>query len=161
MREVEQFLYDEARLLDERKYEDWLSLITKDVHYWAPILFNRERGGREVADEKELAYFDDDYESLSLRVKRLYTEFVVAEDPPSRTCRIISNIQVEELAKKDEVRARSNFLIYKNRLENEVNTFSGFREDVLRKVEDKWKISKRKIVLAQNLLADRHITLFL
>ena len=35
--EVEQFLYHEARLLDERKFDDWLALLTDDIHYWMPI----------------------------------------------------------------------------------------------------------------------------
>jgi 3-phenylpropionate/cinnamic acid dioxygenase small subunit len=159
-REIEQLLYNEARLLDERKYKEWLELFTDDLHYWAPVLFNKERGGKEISNEKEQAYFDDDRASLSLRVRRLYTEFVVAEDPPSRTCRIISNLQIENGEHEDEFNVRSNFLIYKNRLENEVNLFAGHREDVMRKVGMEWKIARRKIVLSQNVLADRHITLF-
>ena len=47
--EVEQFLYHEARLLDERKFDDWLALLTDDVHYWMPI--RRTTTVREIDDE--------------------------------------------------------------------------------------------------------------
>jgi 3-phenylpropionate/cinnamic acid dioxygenase small subunit len=161
IQEISQFLYKEARLLDERKYKEWLGLISKDIRYWAPIHFTRERGGKEFADEREQALFDDSYDSLSLRVNRLYTEFVVAEDPPSNTCRLITNIEAHRRKGKDGlVEARSNFLIYKNRVGNESTLFAGSRNDVLKKIGEEWKVLERKIFLSQTVLADRNLTIF-
>ncbi|MCH7743411.1 MAG: hypothetical protein IIB71_12200 [Proteobacteria bacterium] len=71
--EVEQFLYHEARLLDERKFEDWLALLTDDIHYWMPI--RRTTMARDVGNEftrpGAMAFFDDDKNFLQLRVKKL------------------------------------------------------------------------------------------
>ena len=159
--EVEQFLYREARLLDERNFDGWLEVFTEDLRYWVPVVSTRERGAQEVAGEDELAWLDDDKRTLSLRVKRLHTEFAYAEDPPSRTCRIISNIQVEPADKEDEVKVYSNFLIYKNRLETETDLYSGHREDVLRRLDGDWKIARRKLILAQNVLTSKNISIFL
>lgn len=70
--EVEQFLYHEARLLDERKFDDWLALLTDDVHYWMPI--RRTTTVREIDDEftkpGAMAFFDDDKKYLEIRVKK-------------------------------------------------------------------------------------------
>ena len=84
---IEQFLHYEARLLDDRKFDDWLELFADDVHYWMPLRTNRtsrelelETGGPE-----DLATFDDDITSLRQRVFRLGTGVAWAENPPSRT----------------------------------------------------------------------------
>ncbi|HWM76977.1 MAG TPA: aromatic-ring-hydroxylating dioxygenase subunit beta, partial [Methylomirabilota bacterium] len=41
--EIESFLYREADLLDERRYEEWLELFTEDAHYWMPLRRNVPR----------------------------------------------------------------------------------------------------------------------
>ena len=98
IRDVEQFLFREARLLDERRFHDWLRLFTDDVHYWMSARANRypkiEQGDRDPqpgryvrtipAGEDELGLFDEDYQSLTARVARLDTGMAWAEDPPSR-----------------------------------------------------------------------------
>ena len=159
-KEIERFLYREAELLDERKFEEWLALFTEDSRYWMPMLSTRERGAKELTGEKELAFFDDNKRLLSLRVKRLYTEYAFAEDPPSRTTRLITNIRVEKGETDSEVIARSNFIVYKSRLETENEIYAGKREDRLRKVEGEWKIAMRKMVLTQNVLIGKNLSIF-
>ena len=61
VREIEEFLYHEADLLDERRYEEWLELLTDDVRYWMPMARNVQFGdeGREWTRElQDLAWFD-------------------------------------------------------------------------------------------------------
>jgi len=108
-REVEQFLYREARLLDERRFHVWLELLTDDVHYWMAARTNRyPRRSKAIAildparyveddmtKEDELAIFDETKATLSGRVARLDTGMAWAEDPPSRTRHLITNIEVE------------------------------------------------------------------
>lgn len=173
-REVERFLYRESRLLDERRFREWLDLWTEDAHYWMPIRSTRIPKGskamvimnpetyddEELAKEGELAYFDETKETISIRIKRLETGMAWAEIPPSRTRRIISNIEVEDGNRSEELRVFSNFIVYRNRRETEQDFFVGRREDILRKVEGQWKIARRKIILDQNILLAKDLSIF-
>ena len=105
-RAVEQFLYREARLLDERRFHEWLELLTDDIRYWMGSRTNRYPKsskalaildpGRYVEDdmtkEDELAILDEDKQTLGQRVARLDTGKAWAEDPPSRSRHMITNI---------------------------------------------------------------------
>ena len=83
-----------------------------------------------------------------------------AEEPPSRVRHIISNVQVEEI-NGDEVKVRSRFFVWSNRLADEVNMFVGKRDDILRRDSDTgWKIAKRTILLDQNVLLSKNIVTF-
>jgi 3-phenylpropionate/cinnamic acid dioxygenase small subunit len=103
-REVERFLYREARLLDERRYDDWLALMSFDILYRAPVRIARE-GKDDVVGIDELHHFDDDYGQLELRVQGLQVRSAWAEIPPSRTRRLVTNVSVEPLEDED-LRAR-------------------------------------------------------
>ena len=159
--EIEQFLYHEAALLEERKFKDWLALFTNDIRYWMPVLFTLERGAREIADDREMAFYDDTKETLTLRVKRLYTEFAHTEDPPSKTVRFISNVRVSPSRKGNDVRVTSNFLVFRTKHENQPEVFAGHREDILQKVGRQWKIRDRKIILGQDVLPSQMLSIFL
>src|SRR5882724_7275959 len=71
--EVEQFLFEEAALLDARKYREWLGLLADDIHYWMPIRRTVTRADLEYEFTKpgEMAFFDDDRALLEMRVKKL------------------------------------------------------------------------------------------
>jgi 3-phenylpropionate/cinnamic acid dioxygenase small subunit len=113
--EVQQFLFREARLLDERRFKEWVDLFTDDVLYWAPILTNRVgRDARlEVQKFGESAHFEDGKASLANRVKRFDTGMAWAEVPPSRTRHLISNVEVESIEGSEELRVRSAFLVWR------------------------------------------------
>ena len=68
--EVQQFLFREARMLDERRFKEWVGLFTDDLLYWAPILTNRvgRDAAREVERFGESAHFEDDKTSLTNRI---------------------------------------------------------------------------------------------
>ncbi len=70
--DVEQFYYEEAAILDEHRYADWIELFTDDTHYFMPIRRTRARNVRELDKEftkpGEMAYFDDDKMLLNGRV---------------------------------------------------------------------------------------------
>jgi 3-phenylpropionate/cinnamic acid dioxygenase small subunit len=159
VQEIEQFLYHEARLLDEHKHEQWLELFTDDIRYWMPVVFTRERGSEEIANNRELAHFDDNKQTLTLRVKRLSTGLAFAEEPRSRTRRFISNVEIQS-ASNDEIIVLSNFIVYRTRLERDLDLFVGHREDTLRKGNDGWQIARRKMILDQNLLAAKNLSIF-
>ena len=166
IREIEQFLYQEARLLDNKQFKAWLELFTEDARYWMPVRSNKYPknskaisildGSRyeeeELSKEGELAILDETKETLSMRITRLETGMAWAEDPPSRTRHMISNVEVEELTQGKELKVYSNFLVYRNRGEREQDFFVGSREDTVRKTDGQWKIAYRKVVLDQNVL---------
>lgn len=162
-REVEQFLYKEAQLLDDRRFSEWIELIADDIHYFMPQRRNVKFGEqyREHSDpESEISWFDEGKATLAGRVRQINTGVHWAEEPFSRVRHIISNIQIEDV-QGDEVKVRSNFFVYTNRLKDEVNLFVGTRHDVLRRDADTaWKVAKRTIILDQNVLLAKAITTF-
>ena len=173
-REVEQFLYREARLLDERRFHEWLELLTDDIHYWMGSRSNRyPRTSKAIAildpdryveddltKADELAILDEDKASLTSRVARLDTGMAWAEDPPSRTRHLITNIEVEPGDAGTEVKVYSNFMVYRSRAETEQDFYVGTRRDVLRRVAGAWKIAGRKITLDQNVLLAKNVSIF-
>jgi biphenyl 2,3-dioxygenase subunit beta len=162
-REIEQFLYMEAELLDDRKWSDWIKLIAEDIHYHMPVRRNVKFGEqhRENSDpESEISWFDEGYTTLAGRVRQLNTGIHWSEEPFSRVRHIVSNVQVVSV-EGDEVSVRSRFFVYQNRLRDEVNLFVGKREDRLRRdPETGWKIAKRTIFLDQNVLLAKAFTTF-
>src|SRR5919108_1894221 len=174
IREVEQFLYREARLLDERRFREWLELFTDDVRYWMPGRSNRypksskaiaildpdRYAEEELSKEDELAILDETKETLARRIERLDTGMAWAEDPPSRTRHIITNIEIEPGETDSELKVYSNFMVYRNRSETEQDFYVGGRQDVLRRVNGAWKIARRTIVLDQNVLLAKNVSIF-
>jgi len=174
LREVEQFLYREARLLDERRFHEWLELFTDDVRYWMPGRSNRyparskaivildpdRYNEEELSREDELAIMDETKETLGRRIARLDTGMAWAEDPPSRTRHMLSNIEVEPGDTATEIKVYANFMVYRSRSETEQDFYVGARQDVLRHVDGAWKIARRKIILDQTVLLAKNVSIF-
>src|SRR5262245_3161042 len=172
IREVEQFLYREARLLDDRRFHEWLTLFTDDARYWMTGRSNRypksskaiattdRKDETEATKEDDLAILDEDKATLRGRIARLDTGMAWAEDPPSRTRHIIANIEVEWGDSTSELTVYSNFMVYRNRSEMEQDFYVGARRDVLRHVDGGWKIARRKLVLDQNVLLAKNVSIF-
>jgi 3-phenylpropionate/cinnamic acid dioxygenase small subunit len=165
--EVEEFLYREAELLDDRRYEDWLALFTDDARYWMPMRRNVPHGDldREFTREGlDVNWFDEGKDTLGRRVRQILTGVHWAEEPPSRICHMISNVRLlstrPSLSEAAEVTAGCRFLIYRNRVETETDLLVGKREDVLRRVDGGWRIARRKIVLDQSVLLAKNLTFF-
>ena len=174
IREVEQFLYREARLLDERRFHEWLELFTEDVRYWMAGRRNRyPKSSKAIAmldpdryvvedstEDVELPILDEDKHTLSARVARLDTGMAWAEDPPSRTRHLLANIEVETGSAGSELNVRANFIVYRSRSETEQDFYVGARRDVLRLVDGAWKIAHRKLILDQNVLLAKNVSIF-
>lgn len=160
--EIEQFLYREARCLDEERYRDWLELLTADVHYWMPLNENRfRRDRRPELGEHDVAIYNERRRDLEMRVARFESRMVWIEDPPNRTRHLITNIEAYWIEPPSEVEALSNFTVYRNRRESDSATLAGNRIDRLRNVDGQWKLCRRKIVLAQNVVLDKNLGVFL
>src|SRR3954453_5487300 len=168
--EVQQFYFLEAELLDDGRYVDWLTLMADDLDYWMPTRTNRLRRQQALATAArgEAAYYDESKESLAWRIRRFDSGMAWAEDPPSRTRHLVTNIQVrhadpvtEPGFSESDLVAKSAFLLYRNRLEREEGVYAGRRTDVLRRLEDgRLLIARREILLDQNVLLAKNISTF-
>lgn len=159
--EVEKFLYDEAALLDTHDYAAWVDLFSDDTHYFMPIRRTRLRRelSKEFTQPGEMAYFDDDKMILMARLAKVASGTSWAEDPPSRTRHLITNVRVLE-DRGDELEVESNFHTYRTRLKSEVDSWVGLRKDVLRRHEGSFLIAKRHIHLEQSILLARNLSTF-
>jgi benzoate/toluate 1,2-dioxygenase subunit beta len=100
---IEQFLYREARLMDEGLYRDWLALWTDDAIYWVPC-------NDDTDPTQDVSLIYDNRERLVQRVDRLLSGTVQALDPKPRMRRIVSNIEIEA-AEGNDVTVASNFIL--------------------------------------------------
>ncbi|NMH99660.1 3-phenylpropionate/cinnamic acid dioxygenase subunit beta [Pseudonocardia sp. K10HN5] len=175
--EVSRFLYREARLLDEERYDDWLALFTPDVRYWVPGVENRmRRDPLGSVIRSHMAYFDDNFTDLSRRVARFQAPTAWAEDPATRHVHLVTNIEVdavaaepgadplrdgEEPAAAGELLVRSVLVSYRNRNHDEEDVLSARRTDVLRRTDDGLRIARRTVVMGQSVLLSQNINTFL
>jgi biphenyl 2,3-dioxygenase subunit beta len=159
--EVERFYIAEAGLLDAHRYSEWVELFTDDVHYFMPIrrTMSRRELDKEFTQPGDIAYFDDDKRILNGRVLKLASGTAWAEDPPSRTRHMITNIRVLETT-ADELTVTCNFLLYRTRLKSEEDQWIGRREDVLRRTDEGLRIARRHIYLDQTVLLSANLSNF-
>ena len=104
VRRVEEFLFHEARLLDDREFEAWMALFADDGIYWIPA----RPGQTDPLGEVSIAY--EDRQLLDVRVRRLRHPENYADQPPARTRRVIGNI-VLDAGENDAIVVRSNFTL--------------------------------------------------
>jgi 3-phenylpropionate/cinnamic acid dioxygenase small subunit len=167
--EVEQLYYTEAELLDDGRFTDWLELLDEDLDYWMPTRSNRLRRQQalSIAARGEAAFYDETKESLAWRIRRFDSGMAWAEDPPSRTRHLVTNVVAHHIDPagdpgftEQDLLVRSAFLVYRNRLEREQNVFAGRRTDVLRRTAAGLRVARRTILLDQNILHAKNISTF-
>lgn len=157
---VQDFLYDEAELLDSRQFEQWYDLLADDIEYFAPLRVTRRVGNPDIVDE--IGHFDENKASLGLRVRKLGTDVGWAEDPPSLTRRFVTNIRAEWGDRPDELKVRSYLLLFRSRGDRgHHDLLAGVRHDVLRTVLNGFRIARRRIVLDQTSLGTKNLAIFL
>ena len=159
--ELNQFYIREAWLLDQRKFHEWLDLLTEDLFYFMPrrLNVNRQNLDQELTKPGDMALFEENKEEMEIRVARLDTGMAWSEDPPSRTRHLVGNLVVDPM-ENGEVRTMTAFLVFRSHLEMDENLYSGYREDVVRKTDSGWKIAKRTIVLDANVITTKNISIF-
>jgi 3-phenylpropionate/cinnamic acid dioxygenase small subunit len=159
--EIEQFLYLEAALLDDRRFSEWLELLDPELEYWMPVRSTRSLGDEalEFAKLGEGAFFDDDKSSMEQRVAKLSTGYAWAEDPPSRTRHNVSNVRVLD-RNAGLIRISCNFLMLRTRLANDNDLWSGRREDTLRPNDGSFTIVKRHLFVDHVSLDSKNLSSF-
>jgi p-cumate 2,3-dioxygenase beta subunit len=138
--EVEDLLYREAALLDEWRLEEWLELLTDDAIYQVPPTDVPEGDSRNT-----LFIIADDAVRIRSRVKQLLGKSAWAENPHSRTRRMIANVRVLG-ADGDNVLATANFVVYRMRYES-VDTYIGRYDYKLVREGNALKIRERRAIL--------------
>jgi p-cumate 2,3-dioxygenase beta subunit len=138
--EVEDFLYEEAALLDEWQLENWLQLLTEDAAYYVP--------STDIPDgdhKTTLFLVADDITRLRSRVQQLLGRFAHAEHPHSRTRRMISNVRIRK-AEDETLYVTANFVVYRLRME-QMDTYVGRYEYQLVQHNGHLKIRERRAIL--------------
>lgn len=148
--DAEEFLYEEAALLDDWRLDDWLALFTPDARYEVPSTDHPSGGPADA-----LMLVSDTAAMLAARVKRLNSRKAHREFPWSRTRRIIGNVRI--LSRDgDELEVAANFAVYRSR--REVNVYMGQYRHRLVRHGDSFKIRFRRAELDVETL-DPHGTL--
>ena len=143
---VEDFLYQEAALLDAWRLDEWLALFTADGRYLVPTTDLPDGDPR-----KDLVFIDDDMVRLRARVERLKSRHGHREYPSSRTRRFISNLRIR--VEDSQIVATSSFLVYRFRM-GESSPYVGCYEHRLKRVDGELKILHRKAVLDLEALSE-------
>ncbi|SKY49013.1 aromatic-ring-hydroxylating dioxygenase subunit beta [Mycobacteroides abscessus subsp. bolletii] len=160
--ECAQFLYYEAELLDHRQFDRWLDCLSEDLVYVMPVRVTRGPESRDLEFSPAGFHMKDVYASMKMRVSRLYTEHAYAEDPPSRTQRMITNVRVGPHEDADKYHVRSNFQCFRAQGDGvESDMIVGERFDVLHDTDAGWKVYARTVHLAHTTLVTANLGIFL
>ena len=138
--QIEDFLYEEAALLDAWQLQEWLELLTEDATYEVPSTDTPDGDARTT-----LFIIADNIERIRSRVKQLLGKSAWAENPPSRTRRLISNVRIREVD-GEAIRVTANFAVYRMRFE-QVDTYVGRYEYTLVWRHGALKIRHRRAIL--------------
>lgn len=154
---AEAFLYREARFLDEGRFDEWLALFTEDAHYWVPCA-----EGADPQLTTHLVY--DDHRQLEDRVWQLRHPRRVSQGPPSLTTRLISNVEVENVA-SSEALVRSSFALHEVRRvqggRGDQRTFAGRCQHLLRYEAGELRIVCKTVWLVNRDLPISNLTFLL
>lgn len=159
--EAHRWLVDEAYLLDEQDYDEWLSRIADDMHYLMPVRVTTALGAG-YSTSPGMAHMDENKYSLSRRVARFATEHAWTEDPPSRLRHYVTNVRTFRTEKADEIIAESAVLLFRSRGDvGEAATVSAGREDLLRRTATGWQLARRTIMLDEAVIRMQNLAIFL
>jgi 3-phenylpropionate/cinnamic acid dioxygenase small subunit len=159
---VDQFYVLESDLLDERRFDEWLELLSEDIHYWMPLARNfrySEPEDEYTRARSEAAWFDEGKRTLRQRIQQIQSGDHWAEEPRSRTTHLVGGIRIEK-DEGDTVSVNSRFVVYLNREAQEVQFFAGKRRDVLLAQGTSFVVLKRSIFLDQHVLMAKTVNTF-
>ena len=138
----DQFLYHEARLLDEQRLEEWLALFTEDATYWVPL----EQGQKDPVGTSSIIY--DDRTLLELRVKQARHPRAHSRLPLARTVHQVSNIFLNP-NQTSEIEVKSNLVLIEYRQEKQ-RTWGALVEHRLKRAGDSYRIARKRVDLVNS-----------
>ena len=158
---VHQWLVEEAEILDNRRYRDWLALLTDDVVYRMPV---RVTSAHSLDDSvlEDMDHLDEDRYSLGKRVERFETEHAWTEDPPSRTRHYVTNVRVWPGEREGELVAKAYVLLFRSRGDvRDPDLLSTERTDVLREVDGELRLARRVVLVDESVLRTQNLAVFI
>lgn len=149
--EITQFLYREARLQDEHRFQEWEALWTDDALYWVPA------NGEHMDPEREMSIIYDNRSRISLRIRQFLTGKRYAQLPQSRLRRVIGNVELldedgdgENESETRGTRVTANMLLYESHRRGQI-LWAARNEYLLRRGEDgAWRMAFKKVALVNN-----------
>ncbi len=151
--QIEEFLYHEANLADENRYDEWEALWTDDAIYWVPFAKDDPDPSRDAS----IIY--DNRARIGSRLQQLKTGVHWAQDPPSRMRRLITNVQIDE-SNESEIVVNSNFLLVELR-QHVQNIWAGRTIHKLRPENGSFRMALKKVLLVNNAEAIPRLTFLL
>jgi len=139
---INQFLYLEARLQDEHRFQDWEALWTDDAVYWVPA------NGEDTDPERDMSILYDNRSRIGLRIRQFLTGKRYSQMPVSRLRRVIGNVEVLG----DEpggTRVTANMLLYESHRRGQI-MWAARNEYLLRQVDGQWRLAFKKVALVNN-----------
>lgn len=157
---ISQFLYEEARLLDDWQFRDWLTQLDDEIRYTMRTTVNAQTRDRRKGVQPPTTWiFNDNKDQLERRIARLETGMAWAEEPPSRTRHLINNLQISETGQPDRFAVRLNYLLYRAQKERDETCYVGTRRDTVRRLPGgEWRLAAREIVLDQAVIASHNLS---
>jgi 3-phenylpropionate/cinnamic acid dioxygenase small subunit len=157
--EIQRFLYREAALLDRREYSAWLALIAEDIHYRIMASVARDAGATPV----EYAIVDENLTGLKSRIDQISNPRLTrAENPPSLTRRVVSNIEAYHAREQGEFSVASYLLAYRSRPSAPAGGFYvAVRHDTLRRSDSGWRLARRSVQLDHIMIFDGSLSTLL
>ena len=160
-REISEFLYHEAVLADESRYEEWVALVTDDIHYWVPF------GVGDYEPGSRVSFLNDNRNRLTTRIQQLMSGRRYSQVPQSPMRRIISNIQILAVhpdsngngdgngGDGDEYEVGSNFVLYEHAVQatNDMRIWVGRTTHRLRRTDEGLRIAAKKVELVNSTSA--------
>ena len=151
-REISEFLFHEAVLADESRYEEWVALVTDDIHYWVPF------GVGDYEPGSRVSFLNDNRNRLTTRIEQLMSGRRYSQVPQSPMRRIISNIQILAVhpgGGGDEYEVGSNFVLYEHAVQatNDMRIWVGRTTHRLRRTDEGLRIAAKKVELVNSTSA--------
>ncbi len=154
-RQLADFVYAEARLLDEQRFEEWLALFTDDGHYWMPLT----PGQQDPRLQTSLMY--EDRLLLKIRVERLASARTYSQQPRSRSHHLLQQPQVEQAdPASGRYRMRTAFHYVETR-RDEQTLYAGWATHDLVVIDDRLRMALKRIDLVNSDAAFGNINLFM
>ena len=154
--------YDEAAILDELRYNEWIEWLAKDLRYTVPQRMTRLLADHDKSIDRSVMHYDENFATMSARARRLKGNSAFAEDPPSRTRRLITNVRVEETRTDGEYRVLNYMLLTRSRFEQtQMAVLSGERRDRIRDLGDRFELVEREVIIDQSVLGMPNLAIFL
>lgn len=137
-RSIENFIYREARLQDEHRYDEWEELWADDGVYWVPA------NDYDIDPQKQISYIYDNRARLASRIRQLKSGRRHAQIPESRMRRVVSNIEYSQV--DDLVHVQANFMLCEIR-NGRRNFWAGRTAYDIRHVDGEFKLVLKKVML--------------